>query len=72
MTYHEVLSADRDGIRKRFDALHQRHYGQNAEHRPVEIVNIRASAIGKRAKMEFKPGERRRRGREANLRAMSI
>ena len=56
VTYHEILGADRDGIRKNFDALHLRHYGQNAEHRPVEIVNIRANAIGERAKMEFKPG----------------
>jgi N-methylhydantoinase A len=56
VTYHEVLNADRDGIRKHFDALHLRHYGQNAEHRPVEVVNIRANAIGERAKMEFKPG----------------
>jgi N-methylhydantoinase A len=56
VTYHEVLSADRDGIRRHFDALHLRHYGQNAEHRPVEVVNIRANAIGERAKMEFKSG----------------
>jgi N-methylhydantoinase A len=56
VTYHEVLSADREAIRRHFDALHLRHYGQNAEHRPVEVVNIRASAIGQRAKMEFKPG----------------
>jgi len=56
VTYHEVLNAERDAIRKHFDALHLRHYGQNAEHRPVEVVNIRANAIGERAKMEFKPG----------------
>jgi N-methylhydantoinase A len=56
VTYHEVLISDRQGIRKHFDALHLRHYGQHSEKRPVEVVNIRASAIGQRAKMEFKPG----------------
>jgi N-methylhydantoinase A len=56
VTYQEMVDADRDGIRRHFDALHLRHYGQNAERRPVEIVNIRASAVGERAKMEFKPG----------------
>jgi N-methylhydantoinase A len=56
VTYQEIVAADRDGIRKHFDALHLRHYGQNAEQRPVEIVNIRASAVGERAKMEFKSG----------------
>jgi N-methylhydantoinase A len=55
ISYEDITKADRDGIRRRFDALHLRHYGQNAEHRPVEIVNIRANAIGERAKMEFHP-----------------
>jgi len=55
VTYDEIMTADRDGIRRHFDALHLRHYGQQAENRPVEIVNIRANAIGARAKMEFRP-----------------
>jgi N-methylhydantoinase A len=55
VTYDEVARADRDGIRRHFDALHERHYGQRAENRPVEIVNARANAIGARAKMEFRP-----------------
>jgi N-methylhydantoinase A len=53
--YDEVVSENRDAIRRHFDALHQRHYGQRSDERPVEIVNARASAIGKRAKMEFRP-----------------
>ncbi|HVA14198.1 MAG TPA: hypothetical protein VNF99_13165, partial [Stellaceae bacterium] len=56
VSYDELVREDRDGIRRHFDALHQRHYGQSAEHRPVEIVNVRANAIGERAKMEFRPG----------------
>jgi N-methylhydantoinase A len=55
VAYDEVVRADRDGIRRRFDDLHQRHYGQHAANRPVEIVNVRANAIGNRAKMEFRP-----------------
>jgi N-methylhydantoinase A len=56
VSYDEIVREDRDSIRKHFDTLHQRHYGQSAEHRPVEIVNVRANAIGRRAKMEFRPG----------------
>ena len=55
VTYDEIGRENRDGIRRHFDALHLRHYGQSAENRPVEIVNIRANAIGARAKMEFRP-----------------
>ena len=55
VTYDEIQRVDRDGIRRRFDDLHQRHYGQHAANRPVEIVNVRANAIGNRAKMEFRP-----------------
>jgi N-methylhydantoinase A len=51
----EIARADQETIRRNFDALHQRHYGQSAAHRPVEVVNVRASAIGKRAKMDFQP-----------------
>ena len=51
----EMAREDRDGIRRRFDELHQRHYGQHAGNRPVEIVNVRANAIGARARLEFRP-----------------
>ncbi len=55
VTEADLAREDRDGIRARFDELHQRHYGQSAPERPVEIVNVRAGAIGRRAKMEFRP-----------------
>jgi N-methylhydantoinase A len=55
VTDAELAKEDRAGIRRHFDALHDRHYGQSAENRPVEIVNVRANAIGARAKMEFRP-----------------
>lgn len=50
----ELTRQDRHAIRRHFDALHLRHYGQSAENRPVEIVNIRANAVGTRVKMEFR------------------
>ncbi len=55
VTQDELVREDRDFIRRHFDELHQRHYGQHAANRPVEIVNVRANAIGSRAKMEFRP-----------------
>jgi N-methylhydantoinase A len=54
VTDEEIATQDRNAIRRHFDALHLRHYGQSAENRPVEIVNIRANAVGTRAKMEFR------------------
>ncbi len=55
VTYDELVRDDRASIRRHFDELHQRHYGQHAEGRPIELVNVRAGAIGRRAKMEFRP-----------------
>ena len=55
VTMDELAREDRQGIRRNFDALHERHYGQHAEHRPVEIVNVRASAVGERARLDFRP-----------------
>lgn len=55
VTMDELAREDRQGIRRHFDALHERHYGQHAEQRPVEIVNVRASAIGERARLDFRP-----------------
>ncbi len=55
VTMDELAREDRQGIRRHFDALHERHYGQHAEQRPVEIVNVRASAIGERARLDLRP-----------------
>jgi N-methylhydantoinase A len=38
---------DFDGIRSRFDRLHQEHYGHCAPNEPVMMVNLRLSAIGR-------------------------
>lgn len=47
----ELSAGDRQGIRTHFDELHKRHYGQSASHEPAEIVNVRVSAHGLRAKL---------------------
>lgn len=44
----EVTAADRAGIRKRFDEIHDRRYGHHASDEPVEIVNIRLTVKGAR------------------------
>ena len=38
---------DFNGIRSRFDQLHQEHYGHSAPQEPVMMVNLRLSALGK-------------------------
>jgi len=47
-------------IRKAFNDLHERRYGYHTPEQPVEIVNIRLRAIGRRKKLEFPPLELRR------------
>jgi N-methylhydantoinase A len=42
-------------IRKAFNDLHERRYGYHTPEQPVEIVNVRLKAIGKRKKLEFPP-----------------
>jgi N-methylhydantoinase A len=47
-------------IRKAFNDLHERRYGYHTPEQPVEIVNIRLRAIGRRKKLEFPSLELRR------------
>ncbi|MGA2394468.1 MAG: hydantoinase/oxoprolinase family protein [Candidatus Lustribacter sp.] len=50
----EISGADRAAIRTRFDESHARHYGQNEPGQPVEIVNVRVSAHGKRKRLPIR------------------
>ncbi|MFC2007892.1 hydantoinase/oxoprolinase family protein [Chloroflexota bacterium] len=43
-----IKQADAEAIGKAFNDLHDRRYGYHAADQPIEIVNIRLSAIGKR------------------------
>jgi len=49
----QIKSADRRAIRAAFDRLYDRRYAHHSPGEPVEIVNIRLAAIGKRPKMKF-------------------
>ena len=49
----QLEAADRIGIRKAFDALYEHRYSHSSPDEPVEVVNIRLAAVGKRAALAF-------------------
>ena len=49
----QIAEGDRDGIRAAFDALYEHRYAHHSPDEPVEMVNIRLAAIGKRPKLSF-------------------
>src|SRR5262249_34535500 len=48
----------RAAVRKAFDALHEQRYAHHAPDEPVEIINIRLVALGRRPKLRQPPLER--------------
>ena len=48
-----LAKGDRQSIRKAFDALYEHRYSHSSPDEPVEIVNIRVAAIGKRVPLIF-------------------
>jgi N-methylhydantoinase A len=46
---------DRDGIKRRFDAVHQLRYGFSVEHEKAEIVSLRSAIVGELRKPPFEP-----------------
>ena len=44
---------DRAGIRRAFDALYEHRYQHSSPDEPVEVVNIRVAAVGKRVPLAF-------------------
>ena len=67
---------DRDGIKQRFDAVHQTRYGFSVPNEKAEIVSLRSAIIGEMRKPAFEPiakGEARAGGRRRSAaRARSI
>lgn len=51
----QLKRGDREAIRSAFDALYEQRYAHHSPEEPVEMVNIRLGAIGKRPKLKF-PG----------------
>jgi N-methylhydantoinase A len=47
----QIEAQDRRSIRSAFDRLYERRYAHHSPEEPVEIVNIRLAAIGKRASL---------------------
>jgi N-methylhydantoinase A len=56
ITEEQLFRADRAGIRSRYEAIHERHYAQRGTGEAVEMVNLRVSAHGLRAKAPIRAG----------------
>jgi N-methylhydantoinase A len=50
----DLAGEDRDAIRARYNALHQRTYGQSSPSEEAEVVNVRVSVHGRRKKFGVK------------------
>jgi N-methylhydantoinase A len=53
ITHAQLMAGDRQIIRAAFDALYEHRYAHHSPDEPVEMVNIRLAAIGKRPKLAF-------------------
>ena len=53
VTLEQLKKGDRKAIRTAFDALYEHRYAHHSPDEPVEMVNIRLGAIGKRPKLSF-------------------
>ena len=51
----DVASANIEGIRGRFNEVHDRRFGHASLHEPLELVNLRLTSLGARAKITFPP-----------------
>jgi len=66
----QIRAGDTKGIRSAFDRLYHRRYAHHSPGEPVEIVNVRLAAIGKRASMKL-PGLSARRPAKAFRKVMA-
>jgi N-methylhydantoinase A len=48
-----LASGDRSAIRHAFDALYEHRYSHSSPDEPVEVVNVRVAAVGKRVPLAF-------------------
>ena len=55
VTAHQLARSDRAAIRAAFDELHEQRYAHHAKDEPVEIINLRLVARGRRAKLVMPP-----------------
>jgi len=53
VSLEQIRAADRTGIRAAFDALYEQRYAHHSPDEPVELVNVRLTAIGARPRLAF-------------------
>jgi N-methylhydantoinase A len=53
VTLAQLTTGDRQAIRTAFDQLYERRYAHHSPEEPVEMVNIRLGAVGKRPTLTF-------------------
>jgi N-methylhydantoinase A len=53
----EIEAGDTEAILARFNEIHDRRFGHAAADEPLELVNLRLTALGARPKIEFPPVE---------------
>jgi N-methylhydantoinase A len=53
VSYEAIKKGEREKIRAAFDALYEHRYSHQSPDEPVEMVNIRLAAIGKRPSLRF-------------------
>jgi N-methylhydantoinase A len=53
VTLAQLKAGNRKAIRQAFDALYEHRYAHHSPDEPVEMVNMRLGAIGKRTKLAF-------------------
>jgi N-methylhydantoinase A len=58
VTEAELRGAEAQAIARRFAEIHDRRFGHAATDEPLELVNVRLTAIGARPRIEFPPLQR--------------
>jgi N-methylhydantoinase A len=53
VTLKQLEAADKQGIRTAFDELYEHRYAHHSPEEPVEIINFRLAAIGKKPALNF-------------------
>ena len=53
VTVEQLKAGDRKGVREGFDQLYEHRYAHHSPEEPVEIINVRVAAIGKKPPINF-------------------
>jgi N-methylhydantoinase A len=49
----QLKAGDRKGVREGFDQLYEHRYAHHSPEEPVEIINVRVAALGKKPPINF-------------------